>query len=499
MLHVHQAAGTTHPMLIYLRFFVSYHLLSFQIHSKACDFCVKEKRKCNSGNPCDQCEKRDRGDQCTYSERKKSGPRAHGGGTLMSSLPARPTSARQPATAAAAAKKAEVAAPRPKRPVRQSPAAAAAASAPQQRQLREKKKPPAAAAAAAALAPPQPAERTDTGSSWVSLDEDLSQLSEIDEKGRAKLAWLLESNHLGDSSNSGSSSSRGGSSRKRVHDTEQMQQQHHKRHKIDDDESDDDVNMRQQDMAPPFEPPTARRLAARGDIPPNSGSAASGGSSSATAAAKPIEKHDSVNVDFGSAAAASDAADEGLNGYEDIGSDFDATDLTNTVDNLRDNSKDAADAVSASAARALQLRSNVSEDTAGNTSDAAVADDSTTQDVQCDANGTLERTMSNVARAQGGVLHAFNDDHYDGTGSGSTATVPSDSTNSSSSSGGVSGININISGSSAFDRPSKGLLPPASPLTRGFSVSRQRSLDSAIDKLDDNLQLDDEDSVSAFC
>eukprot|EP00953_Heterococcus_sp_UTEX-ZZ885_P010089 5892-Heterococcus_DN1.PRE.4 len=422
----------------------------------------------------------------------------------MSSLPARPASARQPATAAAAAaKKAEVAAPRPKRPVRPSPAAAAAAaSAPQQRQLREKRKP--IAAASAALAPPQPAERTDTGSSWVSLDEDLSQLSEIDEKGRAKLAWLLESNHMGDSSHS-SSSSRGGSSRKRVHDSEQMQQQqqHHKRHKIDDAESDDDVdvNMRQQDMAPPFEPPTARRLAARGDIPPTSGSAASGGSSSAAAAtgAKPIEKHDSVNVDFGSAAAASDAADEGLNGYEDIGSDFDATDLTNTVDNLRDNSKDAADAASASAARALQLRSNVSEDTAGNTSDAAVADDSSTQDVQCDANGTLERTMSNVARAQGGVLHAFNDDLYDGTGSGSTATVPCDSTANSGSSGGdVSGININISGS-AFDRPSKGLLSPASPLTRGFSVSRQRSLDSAIDKLDDNLQLDDEDSVSAFC
>jgi Fungal Zn(2)-Cys(6) binuclear cluster domain len=122
-----------HPMLNYSRLFVSYDLHFCQIHSKACDFCVKEKRKCNSGNPCDQCEKRDRGDQCTYSERKKSGPRAHGGGTLMSSLPARPASARQPATAAAAAaKKAEVAAPRPKRPVRPSPAAAAAAaSAPQ--------------------------------------------------------------------------------------------------------------------------------------------------------------------------------------------------------------------------------------------------------------------------------------------------------------------------------------------------------------------------------
>jgi hypothetical protein len=454
---------------------------------------VKEKRKCNSGNPCDQCEKRDRGDQCTYSERKKSGPRAHGGGTLMSNLPARPTSTRLPAAAAAAAKKTEVAAPRPKRPVRPTPAAAAAAaSAPQsqQRQLRDKKR-PAAAAAAAALAPPQPAERTDTGSSWVSLDEDLSQLSEIDEKGRAKLAWLLDSNHLGDSS-SHSSSSRG-ASRKRSHDAQQHQQQqhHHKRHRIDDDESDDDINMRQQDMAPPFEPPTARRLAARGDI---TGS----GSASGSSAAKPIEKHDSVNVDFGSAAAASDAADEGLNDDVDFGSDFDATELTNTVDNLRDNSRDG-DAASASAgasgiaARAGQLRSTVSEDTAGNTSDAAGADDSST--VQCDANGTLERTMSNVARAQGGVLHAFNDDHYDGTGSGSTATVPSDSVCSSGSSG---GININISGS-AFDRPSKGLLPPASPLTRGFSVSRQRSLDSAIDKLDDNLQLDDDDSVSAFC
>ncbi|KAG5185576.1 hypothetical protein JKP88DRAFT_42356, partial [Tribonema minus] len=43
---------------------------------KACVWCVKEKRRCGGGHPCEQCLIRDRGDECGYEQRRKSGPRA---------------------------------------------------------------------------------------------------------------------------------------------------------------------------------------------------------------------------------------------------------------------------------------------------------------------------------------------------------------------------------------------------------------------------------------
>eukprot|EP00903_Cladosiphon_okamuranus_P011514 g10842.t1 len=43
------------------------------VFRKACDYCVRSKRGCNGGTPCEQCIRR--GQSCTYSQRRKSGPR----------------------------------------------------------------------------------------------------------------------------------------------------------------------------------------------------------------------------------------------------------------------------------------------------------------------------------------------------------------------------------------------------------------------------------------
>ncbi|CAM9220945.1 unnamed protein product [Scytosiphon promiscuus] len=43
------------------------------VFRKACDYCVRSKRGCNGGTPCEQCIRRGQG--CTYSQRRKSGPR----------------------------------------------------------------------------------------------------------------------------------------------------------------------------------------------------------------------------------------------------------------------------------------------------------------------------------------------------------------------------------------------------------------------------------------
>eukprot|EP00752_Nemacystus_decipiens_P009816 g8760.t1 len=43
------------------------------VFRKACDYCVRSKRGCNGGTPCEQCIRRDQ--CCTYSQRRKSGPR----------------------------------------------------------------------------------------------------------------------------------------------------------------------------------------------------------------------------------------------------------------------------------------------------------------------------------------------------------------------------------------------------------------------------------------
>ncbi|CAM9409140.1 unnamed protein product [Pylaiella littoralis] len=43
------------------------------VYRKACDYCVRSKRGCNGGKPCEQCIRRDHA--CSYSQRRKSGPR----------------------------------------------------------------------------------------------------------------------------------------------------------------------------------------------------------------------------------------------------------------------------------------------------------------------------------------------------------------------------------------------------------------------------------------
>eukprot|EP00904_Undaria_pinnatifida_P014108 jgi/Undpi1/9828/HiC_scaffold_27.g12282.m1 len=43
------------------------------VFRKACDYCVRSKRGCNGGTPCEQCIRREQ--PCTYSQRRKSGPR----------------------------------------------------------------------------------------------------------------------------------------------------------------------------------------------------------------------------------------------------------------------------------------------------------------------------------------------------------------------------------------------------------------------------------------
>ncbi|KAG5187900.1 hypothetical protein JKP88DRAFT_347887 [Tribonema minus] len=50
---------------------------------KACIWCVKEKRRCGGGHPCEQCVVRERGNKCAYEQRRKSGPKSRGGGTLL--------------------------------------------------------------------------------------------------------------------------------------------------------------------------------------------------------------------------------------------------------------------------------------------------------------------------------------------------------------------------------------------------------------------------------